>query len=159
MKILDYKSIDVVNGEGTRSSIWFAGCDHQCVGCFSKSTWAYSGFDPDEFKLYERVERDMSNTEVPRRGITLLGGDPLYYRNRERLLKFLLWFRESFPSKDVWMWTGYTHEQCLEDSTMSAIIQLVDVLVDGKFEIENKDLTLKWRGSSNQRVIKITKDI
>lgn len=155
MLILDYKSLDVLNGQGTRSSLWLAGCSHQCEGCFAQSTWTWKGSTPESIGLYDRVERDMNDPIIKRKGISLLGGDPLYERNRAGLLEFLVWFKSNFPTKDVWLWTGYLHEQCLEDPAMSSILEYVDVLIDGRFEQERKNLNLQWRGSENQRVINL----
>lgn len=148
MKVLDYKELDVLNGWGTRSSIWFAGCDHMCKGCFSQKTWKYeTDFTGDIYKL---VERDMSDSVVKRDGISLLGGDPLYKENRGGLLRFLGWFKDKYPNKTVWLWTGYTKDECLKDVTMCGILNYVDVLIDGRFEEDKKDPNLIWRGSANQ---------
>ncbi|ADQ52753.1 anaerobic ribonucleotide reductase small subunit [Aeromonas phage PX29] len=156
MLILDYKSLDVLNGTGTRSSIWLAGCDHQCPGCFSKHTWAWKGQTEEEIDLRERVRRDMSDSRIKRDGISLLGGDPFYERNLDGLVSFLKWFRAEFPNKTVWLWTGFTREECLLESRKHVIVtSLIDVLVDGKFVSELKDIDLNFRGSSNQRIIHI----
>lgn len=150
MKILDYKKTDMSNGFGTRSSIWFSGCDHMCKGCFSKHTWNYdSGSDIDIRAL---TERDMTDVKVNRDGISLLGGDPMFCKNRTGVLEFLIWFRERFPTKTVWLWTGYTKDECIQDPVMYDILKSVDVLIDGKFEQDKKDLSLLWRGSSNQLI-------
>ncbi|BES53220.1 anaerobic ribonucleoside-triphosphate reductase-activating protein [Aeromonas phage phiWae14] len=158
MKILDYKSLDVLNGTGVRSSIWLAGCSHQCKGCFSKHTWKWEGKTEEEIQLRKLVERDMRDTRIKRDGISLLGGDPFYDRNLDALVSFLEWFRAEFPDKTVWLWTGYTREECLLESRKHVIVtSLIDVLVDGKFVEELKDVDLKFRGSANQRIIYIEK--
>ncbi|AUE22580.1 anaerobic NTP reductase small subunit [Aeromonas phage Ah1] len=160
MKILDYKSLDVLNGTGTRASIWLAGCSHQCKGCFGKNTWKWEGKTEEEFQLRKLVERDMNDTRIKRDGISLLGGDPLYERNLDALIEFLKWFRAEFPNKTVWLWTGYTKEECLLESKKNVIVtSLIDVLVDGKFVEELKDVDLKFRGSSNQRIIYISENV
>lgn len=153
MLIKQIKELDVLNGQGVRTSIWLAGCDHQCEGCFSKHTWAWTGKTPEEINLYETVRRCMEDTRIVRRGISLLGGDPMYWKNRDGLLQFLMWFKTEFPNKDVWLYTGYTRAECEAHPMMNEILQFVDVLVDGRFEEELKDPSLKFRGSCNQNII------
>ena len=157
MRIMDFKSVDVLNGEGTRASIWFAGCNHQCRGCFGKNTWKWDGHDNliETYDLLGYVEEAMTDTRIVRDGISLLGGDPLYPKNQVALYTFLMWFKRKWPDKTVWLWTGYTHEECLQGHTKRAIMNYVDVLIDGKFEEDKKNLKLKWRGSENQRIINI----
>ncbi|QQG33991.1 anaerobic NTP reductase small subunit [Aeromonas phage ZPAH1] len=150
MKIADYKSLDVVNGWGTRSSIWFSGCDHMCKGCFSKHTWNYdNGSDMDIYKL---VEKDMEDSLINRDGISLLGGDPLFHKNRGGVLRFVVWFKDKYPNKTIWLWTGYTLDEISKDVSMCGIMKYIDVLVDGRFEEELKDPNLIWKGSSNQNI-------
>ncbi|AFN39523.1 anaerobic NTP reductase small subunit [Aeromonas phage AS-yj] len=156
MKIIDYKSVDVVNGFGTRSSIWFSGCDHMCKGCFSKNTWNYdNGSDIDIYKL---VDNDMNDPIIKRDGISLLGGDPLFHKNRGGVLRFVAWFKDKYPEKTIWMWTGYTKDEISKDVSMCGIIRFIDVLIDGKFEEDKKDPDLKWRGSSNQIIHLLNKE-
>lgn len=156
MKIIDYKSVDVVNGFGTRSSIWFSGCDHMCKGCFSKNTWNYdNGSDIDIYKL---VDNDMNDPIIKRDGISLLGGDPLFHKNRGGVLRFVAWFKDKYPEKTIWMWTGYTKDEISKDVSMCGIIRFIDVLIDGKFEEDKKDPNLKWRGSSNQIIYLLNKE-
>ena len=98
----------------------------------------------------------MSDSRIKRDGISLLGGDPFYERNLDGLVSFLKWFRAEFPNKTVWLWTGFTREECLLESRKHVIVtSLIDVLVDGKFVSELKDIDLNFRGSSNQRIIHI----
>lgn len=152
MKVIDIKPIDVLNGTGTRMSIWLAGCDHQCPGCFAKHTWVWTGKTVQEADLYAKVQAAMTDTRIKRDGISILGGDPLYRRNRNGLFEFLLWFKANFPDKTVWLWTGYTMEEIANDVLMAAIYELTDVVVDGRFVEELKDPDLPFRGSSNQTI-------
>lgn len=155
MKIMDYKSLDVTNGWGTRSSIWFSGCDHMCKGCFSKNTWSYdNGSDIDIYKL---VYRDMTDMVIHRDGISLLGGDPLFHKNRGGVIRFVAWFKDQFPDKTIWLWTGYTIDEVTNNESMCGILKYVDVVIDGKFVEELKDPNLVFRGSSNQNIIKVEK--
>ena len=93
------------------------------------------------------------------KGLSLLGGDPTYYKNVEPLITFVKKFKEKFPEKDIWIWSGFTWEQLEKDVKRFELISLCDVLIDGRFDIEKKDLNLKWKGSSNQRVIDVQKTI
>lgn len=155
MKIIDYKPIDVVNGTGTRASIWMSGCDHKCVGCFSKHTWQYNGTPITPNQLLELVKPAMSDERIIRDGLSILGGDPLYTRNRVGLAEFVKLFKSSFPNKTIWLWTGYTYKECLEQDSIRAIIDHIDVLIDGKF-VESNKTDKPFIGSSNQNIIRIT---
>lgn len=153
MRLVDIKPIDVLNGYGTRTSIWFSGCSHQCEGCFAKNTWAWTGPTSTEFQLYDKIYEYMTDDRIVRDGISLLGGDPLYYKNRPELYAFLDWFKKTFPTKTVWLWTGYVYEDCRDMPEVAQILEYVDVLVDGRFEKDLADPSLHFRGSSNQRII------
>lgn len=155
MLIRDIKPLDVLNGTGTRTSIWLAGCDHQCPGCFAKNTWTWTGHTEEEMELRTKIRIYMTDQRIRRDGISILGGDPLYHKNRKGLYQFLKWFKEEFPNKTVWLWTGFTLEECQNDGSIYPILPFIDVLVDGKFEQDKKDPDLKFRGSSNQRVIEL----
>ena len=143
-----YYPVDVVNGPGTRCVLFVAGCIHKCRGCYNKSTWR-----PDSGKLFtqeieDRIIKDLQDTEIPRRGLSLSGGDPLYPGNLPAILHLLKRVRGECPGKDVWMWTGYTLDELTVEQ--QEVVGLVDVLIDGKFVEELKDVSLVWRGSSNQ---------
>ena len=154
MKLIDYKTCDYLNGIGTRFSIWLAGCDHQCKGCFAKNTWSYSGLDITPEELLNIVNRSILNTNIEYDGITLLGGDPFYKRNLDGLYEFLKLFKEYNKTKTVWVYTGYTYEQCLENPKIKRILPYIDVLVDGRFELDQKT-TKPFIGSSNQRILNL----
>lgn len=153
------KYSDMINGKGIRVSLFVSGCTHKCKGCFNKDTWDPEYGNPftekeeneifDYFKKYGSIAR----------GLSLLGGDPTYYKNTETLITFLKKFRANFPDKDVWIWSGFTWEQIMSDKKRSELISLCDVLIDGKFMLEEKNLNLKWKGSNNQRVIDVQKSL
>lgn len=153
------KYSDMINGKGIRVSLFVSGCTHKCKGCFNKETWDPEYGNPftekeeneifDYFKKYGSIAK----------GLSLLGGDPTYYKNTETLIKFLKKFRANFPDKDVWIWSGFTWEQIMSDKKRAELISLCDVLIDGKFMLEKKNLNLKWKGSNNQRVIDIQKSL
>lgn len=153
------KYSDMINGKGIRVSLFVSGCTHKCKGCFNKDTWDPEYGNPftekeeneifDYFKKYGSIAK----------GLSLLGGDPTYYKNTETLIALLKKFRANFPDKDVWIWSGFTWEQIMSDKKRSELISLCDVLIDGKFMLEEKNLNLKWKGSNNQRVIDVQKSL
>lgn len=153
------KYSDMINGKGVRVSLFVSGCSHRCKGCFNRDTW-----NPEYGNLFTHKEKNeifeyFEKYGCVASGLSLLGGDPTYYKNIDVLVDFLKEFREKFSEKDVWIWSGFTWEQLLEDKKRFELISLCDVLIDGKFILEEKDLKLKWRGSSNQRVIDVKKTI
>ncbi|BDM65107.1 anaerobic ribonucleoside-triphosphate reductase-activating protein [Shewanella sp. NFH-SH190041] len=153
MNYHQYYPIDVVNGPGTRATLFVSGCEHQCRGCYNQSTW-----DPRSGHLFDEamadiIIRDLNDTRVKRRGLSLSGGDPLFHGNLDAILALLTRVRAECPGKDVWMWTGYTLENLTP--AQQQVIALVDVLVDGKFEQSLHDPSLYFRGSSNQRIIEL----
>lgn len=153
MNYYKYFPIDVVNGLGTRCTLFVSGCEHYCKGCYNQATWSFdAGFLFDQ-ELEDQIIEDLNNTSIKRRGLSLSGGDPLHPRNLEAIEHLLMRVRnECPPEKDVWLWTGYTLEQLSSDQ--NKIVELIDVLIDGKFVEELKDRTLVWRGSSNQIIHK-----
>ncbi len=142
---------DLINGEGVRVSLFVSGCSHGCENCFSPHTWDYrSGTEfNDEVlqKLFSYIDKPYVN------GLSLLGGDPLMKKNINTVLDICKKFKEKFPHKNIWCWTGYTLEE-VQHNHASEILNYIDVLIDGKFVEELKDLSLPFRGSSNQRVLK-----
>lgn len=144
---------DMLNGEGLRVVLWTAGCEHQCPNCQNPITWDACGgleFDTDaKAEIFEELDKAYIS------GITLSGGDPLLISTRDEMTLLLKEIKEKYPNKSVWMYTGYTWD----DVKKLTIMQYVDVLVDGRFVNELKDNSLKWRGSSNQRVIDVQQSI
>ncbi|MYM58787.1 anaerobic ribonucleoside-triphosphate reductase-activating protein [Vibrio sp. OCN044] len=143
-----YYPIDVVNGEGTRCTLFVSGCDHQCKGCYNQSTWRVDSGRLFTKELEDQIIADLNDTRIKRRGLSLSGGDPLHPANVESILALVKRIKQECLSKDIWLWTGYTLKSL--SPKQRAIVQQIDVLIDGKFEQDKKDLTLKWRGSSNQ---------
>ncbi|WP_288876013.1 anaerobic ribonucleoside-triphosphate reductase activating protein [uncultured Fusobacterium sp.] len=153
------KYSDMINGKGIRVSLFVSGCSHRCKGCFNRDTWDSSYGNPFTLKEKEEIFTYFTKYGCVANGLSLLGGDPTYYKNIDTLIEFVKEFKSLFPEKDIWIWSGFTWEQLKEDIKRFELISLCDVLVDGRFILEKKDLTLKWRGSSNQRVIDIQKSI
>lgn len=135
---------DVNNGVGCRVTLWTQGCPHKCVGCHNPETWdATQGrefTDEDKERLFEVLSKKYI------KGLTLSGGDPLlWYKPICELMKEV---KESFPEKDIWIWTGYIMAELKE--RFPDVLKYADVIIDGVFILEERDLSLKWRGSKNQ---------
>lgn len=153
------KYSDMINGKGIRVSLFVSGCTHKCKGCFNRDTWDPEYGHPFTEKEENEILLYFEKYGKAAKGLSLLGGDPTYYKNVEPLITFVKKFKEKFPEKDIWIWSGFTWEQLEKDVKRFELISLCDVLIDGRFDIEKKDLNLKWKGSSNQRVIDVQKTI
>lgn len=149
MNYHQYYPVDVVNGPGTRCTLFVSGCIHQCRGCYNQSTWRTDSGVPYTRELEDTIIADLCDTRVKRQGITLSGGDPLHPHNVPEILALVQRIRrECPPGKDIWMWTGYKLDE-LNDAQRE-VIGHINVLVDGKFVQDLHDPMLIWRGSSNQ---------
>lgn len=157
MNYHDIKKCDILNGDGIRVSLWVSGCEHNCNQCQNPQTWEVSSgilFDEDaEKELFEALEQDYIS------GITFTGGDPLHENNLQDVLNLVNKISLLLPDKTIWLYTGYTWQQCLEHPIRREIVSKCDVLVDGIYIDELRDITLNWRGSSNQRVIDVQESI
>lgn len=151
--VADYKPFQFVDGEGVRCSLYVSGCLFACAGCFNEAAWSFRYGTPFTTELEERILADLAHESV--QGLTLLGGEP--FLNTGVCLSVVARVRERFgAAKDIWCWTGYTFEQLLADSPDKvALLGGIDVLIDGTFDLAKKDLTLQFRGSSNQRVLDV----
>lgn len=145
-----YYPIDVVNGPGTRCTLFVSGCEHQCRGCYNQSTWRLDSGHEFTAAMSDQIIDDLNSTRIKRRGLTLSGGDPLHPANLADVLALLTRVRHECPGKDIWCWTGYRLEEL--NPAQQAVVDLVDTLIDGKFIQELADPSLLWRGSSNQIV-------
>lgn len=142
---------DMNNGDGLRVVLWVAGCDHCCPGCQNPVTWdSNDGLIFDE-KAASELRGWLDKDYIS--GLTLSGGDPLFTENRDMVLTICRAVKEAFPDKTIWLYTGY----CYEDIKDLPVMEYIDVLVDGPYVDKLRDTTLKWRGSSNQRVIDVKK--
>lgn len=156
------KKTDVANGPGIRVSLFVSGCTHHCPGCFNAETWDFAYGTPYTLKTEEEVLDALSHEYI--RGLSLLGGEPMEDQNRPALTGLLKRVREKFPEKDIWCYSGYTLEALLTQSSRGKedvlpFLQLIDVLVDGEFIAERKNLKLPFRGSENQRIINVKKSL
>ena len=153
MRYASIRNLDIANGPGCRCTIFVSGCEHRCKGCFQPETWSFDygkEFTEDTMQLLLELAKPDYIT-----GISVLGGEPLHPRNRRSVLDLVKKFKSTYPNKTVWLWTGYLWEAIVSDLADSDI----DVVVDGQFVEELKDLRLKYCGSSNQRVIRVPESI
>ncbi|QKN85128.1 anaerobic ribonucleotide reductase small subunit [Vibrio phage Cody] len=155
MNYMNYYPTDVVNGEGTRCVLFVSGCSHGCKGCYNKATWNPNNGHEFTKELEDQIITDLQDTRIKRKGITLSGGDPMHKANVQQLVQLCHRIKTECPGKDIWLYTGYTLEELKEDKNpyRQALLGYTDVLVDGKFEQELYDPGLRFRGSSNQRII------
>lgn len=170
MNYLKIEHDDVCNGIGIRCTIWFTGCSHKCTGCFNKETWdENSGIEFNieaKKELFDELSKDYIS------GITFSGGDPLHKNNIIEVNNIIQEIKKQFPNKTIWLYTGYTWEELSpntlirgidEESTIhnvrANIIKSCNVVIDGPYIDDLRDITLKWRGSSNQRVIDVQKTL
>lgn len=174
MNYASIKKTDIANGVGVRVSLFVSGCTHHCKECFNPETWNFEYGDP----FTEEVEEELLEALKPPHisGLTLLGGEPLEPVNQRGLISFLRKVKERFPQKTIWCYTGYTLERDLwgEDSgeadgkkrtgkarceVTEEFLRLLDILVDGEFILEQKNIRLKFRGSANQRILDMKKSM
>lgn len=152
MKFLKIEHFSTVNGRGLRSVLWVSGCDVFCPGCHNKESWDFRRGQVFDDESYERLTEHMSKPYVD--GLTILGGEPLAKKNIEDVKKLLKKFKEDYPTKTVFVWTGHLFEDIDK-----SVLDYVDVLIDGPFDIGQFSPRLKYRGSLNQRVIDVKKTL
>ncbi|MBR3750884.1 MAG: anaerobic ribonucleoside-triphosphate reductase activating protein [Clostridia bacterium] len=151
------KNCDIANGAGVRVTLFVSGCRNHCPGCFQRETWDFSYGTPFDDAAREQIINMLAPDYI--RGLTLLGGEPFEISNQQALLPFVKRVRQIYPDKDIWAYSGFTLEELLDDKARChcpetlPLLKLIDVLVDGKFEADKYDISLRFRGSSNQRII------
>lgn len=157
------KECDIANGPGVRVSVFVSGCNHHCKGCFNEIAWNFEYGNEFTEETIDKVLKDLDKDYIE--GLSLLGGEPLEHSNQKGLLPLVKKVKEKFPNKSIWCYTGFDYEKDVIgnmyknwDETKE-LIDNIDVIVDGKFEQELKNPSLKFRGSSNQRVIDVPKSI
>ena len=144
---------DMLNGDGLRVVLWVSGCNHCCEECQNPITWDPNGGIPFNQEAKNELFEELGKSYVS--GITLSGGDPLHPANRLDIRALVHEIREKFPTKTIWLYTGYLWEQISHFEVM----QYVDVCVDGEYEKDKRNVQLHWKGSSNQRVIDVSKSL
>lgn len=145
--------MDISNGPGIRVSIFMQGCTFKCKNCFNKETWDFNGGDQFNEKIINKVIELCQNPNI--KGLSILGGEPLHPKNIEGTTLLAKHLKEKLPEKTIWVWTGFLYEELKHRE----IFNYIDVLVDGRYNDDLHDPTLKYRGSSNQRVIDIHKTL
>lgn len=151
------KETDIANGPGVRVSLFVSGCRHHCKGCFQPETWDYNYGQPYTEETREQILTYLGEGFIE--GLTLLGGEPFDPLNQPELTRLLRHVRSRYPEKTVWCYTGYTYDVDLVEggiaytSHTKEMVSMIDVLVDGEFVLEEKDISLTFRGSRNQRII------
>lgn len=156
MRYSQIKDNDIANGKGVMMSLWTQGCPHRCKGCFNPETWNYNG-GMEFTQKQEQYILDNINAHNISRNLSILGGEPLCPENVDGVLALCKKFKERYPEKMIYIWTGYTLEDF--NDTQKEVLNYIDILVDGKFEKDLKNLSLKLRGSSNQRIIDVKKSL
>lgn len=151
------KKTDVANGPGIRVSLFVSGCTHACKGCFNSEAWDFTYGEPFTEETQREIIQALAHDYI--RGFSVLGGEPLEPQNRGTVLEMIQKIKTTYPEKSIWCYTGYDYEKDLlqwsaeGDRTVPELLKLIDVLVDGEFVEEKKDLRLAFRGSANQRLI------
>ena len=145
MNIADYKKYDVLNGIGLRHSIFFSGCNHFCKGCFNGKLSDFNYGEPFTENLQNMIIEDLNNKNVKIEGLSLLGGCP--FCNAKELIPFIRRVNNEAPNSNIWAWAGETFEEILEDEEKFELLKLCDVLVDGRFDIEKRNVKLNFRGN------------
>lgn len=153
---------DIANGIGVRVTLFVSGCTHACPGCFNKEAWDFGYGQPFTAETEEEIMSALEPQYI--NGLTLLGGEPMEPQNQRSLLPLLKEIKEKYPQKNIWCYSGYTFEELTENSrarceVTDEMLSLIDVLVDGEFIEELKDISLRFKGSENQRLIDLKKTL
>ena len=163
MNYADIKKVDIANGTGVRVSVFVSGCTHHCKGCFNSEAW--------DFNYGKEFNNDSINTIIEYlnnpciAGLSILGGEPLERSNQQGLLPLVKKVKEKYPDKNIWCYTGFLFDKDVMDNMYKnwdetkELIPYIDVIVDGKFEEDKKNLKIKFRGSTNQRIIDVKKSL
>lgn len=163
MYYADIKKADIANGLGVRVSVFVSGCTHHCKNCFNQEAWDFHYGKEFTEKEINKVLEELDHPYVA--GLSLLGGEPLEHVNQQGLLPLVKKVKEKFPDKNIWCYSGYTFENDImnkmyqEWKETPELLSYIDVLVDGKFEEDKKDIKLRFRGSSNQRILDVKKSL
>lgn len=159
MNYAGIKKCNIANGPGCRTALFVSGCTHHCEGCFNPETWDFAYGQPYTQAVEDEIFESLRPPHI--RGLTLLGGEPFEPQNRVAVIPLLRRIRAELPEKTIWCYTGYDYERDLltgkvgpYDTTME-LLSLLDVLVDGEFHLKEKNIRLRFRGSSNQRIINV----
>lgn len=156
------KKLDIANGDGVRVTLFVSGCRNHCKGCFQPETWDFAYGEPFTADTVETILEALAPSYVE--GLTLLGGEPFEPENQRELTQLLQRVKQRYPQKNVWCFSGYTLEEILSNGhphceVTAEMLSMIDVLVDGRFVEEQKDISLKFRGSGNQRILDVRRSL
>lgn len=157
---MNYEKIDkcsVSNGLGVRTVLWISGCNIHCKNCHNQSTWDFNSGIPFTDDTMQEILYDLSKPYI--KGLTLSGGHPLDPHNAPKVLEIVKRVKMVFPNKDIWIYSGYVWEDIIKDDILKEILKRTDVLVDGAYIDELRDISLPFRGSSNQRIIDVKESL
>ena len=154
MRYNKIRKMDIANGPGIRVSIFMQGCTFHCKNCFNSETWDFNGGEEFTDATIDKVIDLCKDEHIS--GLSILGGEPMHAKNIDGTTKLARAFKEKYPDKSLWIWSGFLFDKDLKDKE---VLKYVDVLVDGQYKDELHDFRLKWRGSSNQRVIDVQKSL
>lgn len=163
MYYADLKKVDIANGEGVRVSLFVSGCRHHCKGCFNEIAWNFKYGKEFTEETVNEIMKELDHDYVE--GLSLLGGEPLEPENQTALADLVEKVKEKYPNKNIWCYTGFDFEKDVvgkmskNNETTKELLNYIDVMVDGKFEEDKKNLKLKFRGSSNQRIIDVKESL
>ncbi len=163
MNYANIKFNDIANGEGVRTSLFVSGCTHHCKNCFNPETWDFTYGKAFDDEVQERIIKSLKPDHIT--GLTLLGGEPMEPANQAGLLPFLKKVKATYPNKTIWCYSGYLFDKELLSPSRAhtpltrEVLSYIDILVDGEFKYDLKDITLRFKGSSNQRVIDVQKSL
>ena len=163
MNYATIKKCDIANGTGVRVSLFVSGCTHHCKNCFNKETWDFEYGEKFTETTSEEIIKLLEPSYV--NGLSLLGGEPFEVQNQVELVKFLRLVKSTYPQKDIWCYTGYLFDKQLQNESRARcehtdeMLSYIDILVDGPYIEEQKDISLQFRGSKNQRIIDVKKSL
>ena len=157
MNYHNIKTDDMLNGDGLRVTCWVSGCNMGCFNCYNPQTWDFNSGIPFTEDTMQEILYDLSKPYI--KGCTLSGGHPLDPHNAPKVLEIVKRVKMVFPNKDIWIYSGYVWEDIINDETLREILKYTDVLVDGAYIDELRDISLPFRGSSNQRIIDVPKSL
>ena len=163
MNYADIKRVDVANGPGVRVSLFVSGCNHHCYNCFNKETWDFNYGNVFTEQTRKTIIEYLKPDYI--KGLSILGGEPLEEINQKGILPLVKEVKEKYPQKDIWCYTGFLFDEDVlgsmweENPYTKELFSYIDVLVDGKYVEDLKSLNLKFRGSSNQRIIKVQESL
>lgn len=152
IRLADIKANDIVDGEGVCVSVWTQGCPHKCPGCHNPETWDFNGGKEYDQEQVIKEVLDLIGKNGIKRNLSLLGGEPLCDENEEFCRKLAAAAHEKYPECTIFCWTGYTFDELKKRFKIDILLKDIDILIDGRYIDSQRDITLKWRGSPNQRI-------